>query len=249
MESSQHSPKKMGFIRRCIHGLWGLLSWIRITIANLFILFVLILIALAFTAGDEKQPLPKEAALRIAPSGFLVDQRRYIDPVTRLFDQSRPEEIETLVRDLVTTINHAATDPRITTLVLELDYLIGGGISKLEEIGQALSRFKESGKPIVAIADNYSQEQYYLASYADDVYLNPMGAVLLTGYGSYRNYFKSALDKLDINFHIFRVGNYKDFLEPYTRDNMSNASREQNTLWINQLWDIYTQRVETLRQL
>src|SRR5690606_1981775 len=79
--------------------------------------------------------------------------------------------------------------------------------------------------------------------------MHPMGTVLLTGFGSYRNYFQEALQKLDVDLHVFRVGEYKDAVEPFTHMSMSEESREHNSRWIDQLWNIYTSRVENLRQL
>ncbi|MEJ2418100.1 MAG: S49 family peptidase [Exilibacterium sp.] len=211
-----------------------MISWIRTSIANL--LFVAILVLIVITLLPQEAPqLAEKGALRLAPSGVLVDQRSYIEPLQQLLGDSQRLDSETLVRDLVNAINYAAKDKRITTLVLELDHLAGGGISKLEEIGIALTTFKATGKSIIAVSDSYSQEQYYLASYANEIYLHPMGTVALTGYGAYRNYFKSALEKLAVNFHVFRVGQYKDFVEPYTRNGMSDASREHNTQWLNEL--------------
>lgn len=238
---------KPGLIRRFFRLIGGLLSAVRVMV-NL--VFLLIIVALVLSVVQEDvQPLPKQAALRVAPGGFLVEQKTYVDPLTQILEQSSPADAETLIHDLIEAIDRAATDNRITSLVLELDYLIGGGISKLEDVGDALARFKNSGKPIIAVGDNYTQEQYYLASYADEIHLNPMGAVLLTGYGHYPSYFKEALDKLHINLHIFRVGTYKDAIEPFTRKNMSTASREHTSEWIHALWSVYTSRVETQREL
>lgn len=236
------------FISRFFRALWRSITWLRIGLANLLFLAIVVIIVIALLP-EQRPALPEQAALRLAPSGFLVDQRTYVDPISQLLGDDDWQDAETVVRDLVTIINTAAGDSRITALVLDLNQLIGGGISKLEEVGQALQAFKDSGKPVIAISDGYSQEQYYLASYADTVYLHPMGTVMLTGYGSYRNYFKSALDKLAVNFHVFRVGSYKDFIEPYTRDDMSEASREHNSQWLNELWGVYTSRVERLRNL
>ncbi|MEH6468915.1 MAG: signal peptide peptidase SppA [Porticoccus sp.] len=238
---------KPGLIRRFFRLIGGLLSVVR-TLINIAFLLILVGLALSFIQGDV-QPLPEQAALRVAPGGFLVEQKTYVNPLTQIMQQSSPSDAETLVSDLIEAIDRATHDNRITSLVLELDYLIGGGISKLEDIGDALARFKKSGKLIVAVGDNYTQEQYYLASYADEIHLNPMGTVLLTGYGNYPNYFKEALDKLHINLHIFRVGTYKDAIEPFTRNNMSAASREHTTEWLSTLWSVYTSRVETLRDL
>ncbi|WP_439136283.1 signal peptide peptidase SppA, partial [Pseudomaricurvus sp.] len=242
------SARKPGFIRRFFSAIWSILTWIRTSIANLLILLVILIIVVALLP-KEAQQMPDEIALRVAPSGFLVDQYSYVDPVTQLLQQTSDEKAETLVKDVIKAIESGADDQRITSMVLDLNHLMGGGLSKLEEIGTALQRFKDSGKAIYAISDNYTQEQYYLASYADEVLMHPMGNLILTGYGSYRNYFKSALDKLHLKMHIFRVGEYKDAVEPYVRDDMSEASREHNSQWLNELWATYTSTVEQQRQL
>ena len=241
------SREKPGIFRRLFGFIGKLASGLRILLNILFLLVVVVFILSIFR--KDVQPLPEKAALRIAPGGFLVEQKTYVDPLTQLLQQSGPADAETLVHDLTEAIDEAAEDPRITSLVLELDYLLGGGLTKLEEVAQALSRFRESDKPIIAVGDSYTQEQYYLASFADEIHLNPMGAVLITGYGSYPNYIKGALDKLRINVHVFRVGSYKDAIEPFTRTDMSPASREHNSAWLNALWSTYTRRVETQRGL
>ena len=241
------SREKPGIFRRLFGFIGRLASGLRILLNILFLLVVVVFILSIFR--KDVQPLPEKAALRIAPGGFLVEQKTYVDPLTQLLQQSGPADAETLVHDLTEAIDEAAEDPRITSLVLELDYLLGGGLTKLEEVAQALSRFRESGKPIIAVGDSYTQEQYYLASFADEIHLNPMGAVLITGYGNYPNYIKGALDKLRINVHVFRVGSYKDAIEPFTRTDMSPASREHNSAWLNALWSTYTRRVETQREL
>lgn len=239
--------EKPGLIRRFFRLIAGLLSAVRVLV-NLVFVLILVAVIMSFVQKDV-QPLPEQAALRIAPGGFLVEQKTYVDPLTQILEQSSPADAETLTHDLIEAIDRAAQDERITSLVMELDFLIGGGISKLEDIGDALAKFKTSGKTIVAVGDSYTQEQYYLASYADEIHLNPMGTVLLTGYGSYPSYLKETLDKLRIHLHIFRVGTYKDAIEPFTRSNMSEASREHTTEWLNALWSVYTSRVESLRDL
>lgn len=238
---------KPGLIRRFFRFIGRLAHGIRVLFNLLFVLIVVALIISMFQ--KDVQPLPESAALRIAPGGFLVEQKTYTDPLTQLMQQSSPADAETLVQDVVEAIDRGATDPRINSLVLELDYLLGGGLTKLEDVGKALKDFRKSGKPIVAVGDNFTQEQYYLASYADEIHLNPMGAVLITGFGSYRSYFKAALDKLRVNVNVFRVGTYKDAIEPFTRTDMSPASREHNSAWLNALWSVYTSRVESQRNL
>jgi protease-4 len=241
-------PKPSSRLRRIFGGMGAAVTTLRNTLANIIFLLILLLI-IAAISGKATPPLPETFALRVAPTGILVDQRSYIDPASLLLSDENPQENETLVSDIVAAINNAEKDKRVTMLVLEPGRLLGGGISKLNEIGQALEQFKAAGKKIIAVSDNYSQDQYYLASFADEIYLHEMGLVEITGYGRYMNYYKSALDKLGVTIHAFRSGKYKDYLEPYLRDDMSDESREHNSQWINELWANYTSNIERLRRL
>lgn len=246
MNSSKPAPRNA--LLQLFSGFWSLISWMRIIVVNLVFL-LLLLIFLGAIFGSSLQPLPEKFALRLAPTGVLVDQRSYLNPSTLLLSGQDAESSETLVRDLVLAIDEAAKDPRVTGLVLELDGLLGGGLSKMQEVGAALDRFRASGKPSIAVGSNFSQDQYYLASHADEIYLHDMGSLLLTGYGRYGQYFKSALDKLAVNFHVFRTGEFKDAVEPFLRDDMSEESKAHNSRLINELWDSYTSEVEKRRQL
>lgn len=227
--------------------LWNGITWTRRVITNLLFLLIVIIIVVAISQR-QSDVLPDAFALELTPYGALVDERQALDALSALGGENSLHS-ETVVRDLVRSIDLARDDKRVSHLLLNLNYLNGGGISKLYEVAQAVERFKQSGKPVIAMADQYSQDRYYLASHADTVYLHDMGFVLLTGYGSYRLYYKEAIEKLGLNFHIFRAGKFKDAIEPYSRTDMSDASREHNRLWINQLWDEYTARVESMREL
>lgn len=242
------SESSAGPIRKFFSFIGNTINWTRIIVINALFVILLILLFSALM-GESLKPIPDKAPLLLKISGVLVDQRGYVDPLGEILSSVQGGTSETVVRELIQVIDASAADDRVSALILDLQFFAGGGISKLEEIGQALEEFKTTGKEIIAVSDLYLQNQYYLASYADRVYLNPMGSVLLLGYGSYRNYYKETLDKLDVNMHIFRVGEFKDAVEPYTRNNMSDESREHNSQWINQLWGIYTSRVETQRQL
>ncbi|MDO3388797.1 signal peptide peptidase SppA [Gilvimarinus sp. SDUM040013] len=227
--------------------IWGALTWLRRALANIILLVIIVVIVVAISK-HETDMLPDSFALYLAPSGFLVDERQPVAPLAALSGTNQYES-ETLVTDVVNAIDQARADSRVSHIVLDLNHLLGGGLSKLHEIGLALQTFKDSGKQIIAISDQYSQSQYYLASHADNIYLHDMGHVMLTGFGSYRTYYKDAIDTLGLNFHIFRAGQFKDAVEPYIRNDMSDASREHNSQWINHLWDLYTSRIETQRSL
>ena len=243
-------PKpKRGFwarIGRIGMGFWSALTISRRILANLLFLIVIIgvLVILFSMAEDE---VPDGAALLLSIEGRIVEQTSEPMLGNPLFWQEETHEI--LLRDIVDGIDYAATDDRIRLLVLDLDKMLPAGLTKLQEIGMALNRFKRQGKNIIAIADFYNQPQYYLASYADRVYLHPMGQVWLRGYGLYRTYFKNALEKLKVQFHIFRVGTYKSALEPFMRDSMSDAAKEANRAWLKILWETYTDDVTTNRGL
>jgi protease-4 len=215
---------------------------------NLLFLFVLGMLFLAFSSS-ELPSVPKKGALVLNIEGSLVDQLSYVDPLMRMMGEASPEQQEVLVQDVIDAINYAQEDKRITALVLQLDQMYHAGISKMQEIAPALQAFRDSGKKIIAVGDNYSQDQYWLAAQADEIYLHPMGAVLLEGYGLYRSYFKEALSKLDIDFHIFRVGEYKSAMEPFMRDDMSDAAKEANLVWLSGLWRDYTNEITKRRKL
>lgn len=241
---------KPGFIRRTFSFIGAAITWLRNTLANLLFLLLMLFIVVGLWPDQETGEMPSDIALRLNLSGTLVDQRSYVDPLAQLLNANNQDfEAETLVADVIKAIDAARDDNRINSLVLELGQLSNAGLSKMLEIGVALDRFRESGKPIFAVSDSYSQAQYFLASYATTIYLSPMGNVAITGFANYGNYFKDALDKLAVNAHVFRVGQFKDAVEPLLRNDMSNASKEHNRKLLEELWDTYQINIESLRNL
>jgi protease-4 len=234
------------FLRYLIRGFWQGLSACRVIAGNLVVLALIILFISIFLY-DGKKDIPANAALILSPQGDIVIQKTETMLSSRLMGEASREE--TLLKDIIDVIDHAKDDQRVKALVLDLHEMGRAATSKLSEIGEALNRFKTGGKPIYASGDYYDQQQYYLAAHADHLYLHPMGGVALTGFGIYRNYFKSALEKLMIQFHVFRVGTYKSALEPFLRDDMSEYAKEANLSWLNVLWDVYTESIAELRGL
>src|SRR5581483_543291 len=143
----------------------------------------------------------------------------------------------------------AAQDSRIPAAVLKLEDLSEAGMPQIEEINAAVRKFRAAGKPVYAWAPNYDQTQYFLASQAGSVSLDPFGMVLLEGLAVYNNYFRDALDKLGVSVHVFRVGEYKSAVEPFLRNDMSADAREANREWLGELWHSYTQTVAAARGL
>ena len=241
------SEKKPGIIRRFFRFIGSIVTGIRYLFSLLFVGLFLMLIVGMF--AEDIQPIPDKGALYLAPSGVLVDQKTYTDPFDQILMGNSQSDSETLVRDVIEALDTARIDSRITHLLLDTDYMAGGGISKLEEISSALLRFKKSGKPIIAVGDNFNQQQYFLAAHADEILLNPLGSVSITGFGLYNSYFKEALDKLNINMHVFRVGDYKSAVEPFLRSNMSTNVKQESRELVDSLWQFYSSQVEHLRGL
>ena len=150
-----------------------------------------------------------------------------------------PADNEVLLQDLIESIEIASHDDAISSIVLQLDYLQGASLVQLQDLGKALTAFKDGEKAIYAIADNLSQNQYYLATYADEIILNSMGRVALEGMSIYQYYYAEAIKKLGINVHIFRVGEFKSAVEPFELTSMSDSARKNYEEWLNENWQLF----------
>ena len=241
------TEKKPSLIRRIFTFIGSALTAIRHAFSLLILVVMISVIGGMF--AENLKPIPAEGALYIAPQGLLVDQKSYVDPLAQILSQGSQQSSETLVRDIIEAIDTAKDDNRITHLVLDTDYMTGASLSKLQEIGSALRRFKATDKPIIAVADYFTQSQYFLAAHADEIMLNPLGGVMITGFGSYKSYFKDALDKLKITMNIFRVGQFKSAVEPLMGNSMSTQVRDETGVLLNDLWQSYTSEIEDLRGL
>lgn len=233
-------------------GLWTVLNFCRKLFFN--IIFIVIFVGLLVVIMREDDPLTVNAnsALYLNLYGNLVIEKQAVDPFEQFMQEAfgeEPENPEVLVRDVVKVIENAQHDSRIKALVLDLHGLSGGGLDKMRTIAQAIDKFKRSEKPVYAIGDYFSQDQYYLAAHADNIYLNPMGALLLEGYGRYGLYVKDMLEKLKVTTHIFRVGTYKSAVEPFMRNDMSDSAKEANREWLDAYWEQYKNDVAAARNM
>ncbi|MFV1477848.1 signal peptide peptidase SppA [Serratia marcescens] len=234
---------------------WRLLNFIRELILNLFLVLLILVgvgIYLSFQSSSTSTA-PARGALLVDLSGVVVDQPSVNNRVRQwgreLLGASSSRLQENSLFDVVDSIRKAKDDKNITGMVLQLNDLAGADQPSLRYIGKALREFRDSGKPIFAIGDSYNQTQYYLASYANKVFLSPQGAVDLHGFATNNLYYKSLLDMLKVTTNIFRVGTYKSAVEPLIRDDMSPAAREADSRWIGGLWQNYLETVAANRQL
>jgi len=235
-------------LRRFFGGLGRALTTLRIFTANLLFVLLALLVVILLVSGGGKLTVPDKAALVIAPEGTIVEQTTQSAPFEALFGA---EDIagETRYQDLIDAIDSAKKDSRLPVIVLDLGHLTGVSTAHLSGIGDALADAKAAGKEIIAVGDYYTQGQYYLASYANSIYMHSMGQVLLTGLGAYQSYYKNVLDKLKVKVHVFRVGAYKAAVEPYTRTDMSPEAREANRAMIDELWRDYIDKIAANRKL
>jgi protease-4 len=234
-------------LMRILSAIWSGLDGIR-KILHLALLLFIFLLFFGLTANDPVV-MPSGAALTIEPYGVLVEQLEG-DPYDRAIDALLGDgKPQTRTQDIVDAFSYARDDDRIELVFLDLNRVLGGGLSKLQQIAEAMDQFRAAGKTIVANADFMSQQAYFLAAHADEIYLHPDGAVMFRGYGRFSTYYKDAIDLLRIDWNVFRVGTHKSFVEPYTRTDMSDEDRAASERLVNSMWQMYRDDVVAARGL
>ncbi|EMM0378763.1 signal peptide peptidase SppA [Pluralibacter gergoviae] len=233
---------------------WRILNFIRDMVLNIFfILLVLVCVGVWMQLKSTSAESTGRGALLMDITGVVVDKPSTsgkLGTLTReLLGASSDRLQENSLFDIVQTIRQAKDDRNITGIVLDLKNFAGADQPSMQYIGKALREFRDSGKPVYAVGDSYTQGQYYLASFANKIYLSPQGVVDLHGFATNGLYYKSLLDKLKVTTHVFRVGTYKSAVEPFIRDDMSPAARDADSRWIGELWQNYLNTVSANRQI
>ena len=242
------SSSNPGPVRRFFRGAWRVVDVSRRVVLNLLFMIILIAVIIAF-AKSGPLPLADKTALVLRIDGTIGEQKSGNLRSTAL-DQVRGEAVQKVqLRDILNALDAAAEDPKISSLVVVLDEMRPTGFSTLREIAAAIDRFKASGKKVVAWGSGYDQRQYYVAAHADEVYLHPLGMVYISGFGSLRNYYKDALDKLGVTVNVVRVGTFKSAVEPFIANEPSAAALEADKLLFGGLWKTYVDAVEKERKL
>ncbi|ENP9065482.1 signal peptide peptidase SppA [Salmonella enterica subsp. enterica serovar Typhimurium] len=234
---------------------WRVLNFVREMVLNLFFIFlVLVGVGIWMQIGNgSNSEQTARGALLLDISGVIVDKpstnHRLGALGRQLFGASSDRLQENSLFDIVNAIRQAKDDRNITGIVLDLKNFTGADQPSMRYIGKALREFRDSGKPVFAVGENYSQGQYYLASFANKIWLSPQGQVDLHGFATNGLYYKTLLDKLKVSTHVFQVGTYKSAVEPFIRDDMSPAAREADSRWIGELWQNYLHTVSANRQI
>ena len=240
---------KRGWFISFFVGLWAFVNFTRRLVLN--IIFVIIVIAIVIAMRTSTPTIQDHTALVLNPKGNIVEQYT-ADAAQRAFSDAFGDKTrEVQLRDILHAIEAATGDAHIERIVIEPDEISGAGISTLREIGIALDRFKAAGKEIIAVSNGMTQGQYYLAAHANRILLHPGSeeGVLLTGFAAYRMYFKQALDWLGVDVHLFRVGEFKSFAEPYIRDDQSPEAREADLFWMGGVWNDFLKDIATQRHV
>jgi protease-4 len=242
--------RRRGPVARFFVGLWNGVNFTRRLVFNLLFVALLIFFAALIGAGDRSAPLLERTTLVIAPEGRLVEQYS-LDAATRALNRTFGDDTgEVQLRDLLRALEAARTDTRIERVLLDFDRLEADGMASLREVANAIARLRESGKQVVAFSEAMEQKQYLLAAQADEVYLDPMGGLLLEGLARYRLYYREALeDKLGVDMHLFKVGEFKSAAEPYVLDSASPEAKQADLFWMNDVWQRYLADVAKARKL
>ncbi len=246
------SAAEPGPIRAFFRFIWQAINFTNHLVFNIIMLFVLILIIAAISAGMSSKsftPLNNNTALVLDLEGQLVEQRT-ADSISSAIAEAQGDSREIQLRDVLAVIEAAKTDPKISHLVLNTEGLNANGMASVREIASALQDFKTSKKPIYAFANSYEQKQYLLAAQATKVFMDPEGSFLPEGLGRYRLFYREALqDKLGLDVHLFRVGEFKSAAEPYILDAASAESKEADLYWMNDIWQRYLAQVGKARNI
>lgn len=232
----------MAFLRAA----WRFLMGVKDGLVLLFLLMFFggLYAMLSMTAG-ERPAVTHKGALLLDLDGVVVEQPREQDPFSLLSGETSLREYR--VRDIVTVLEAAKTDPHVKAVILDLDGFMGGGAVSLSRIGKALDTVRSSGKPVLAFATAYEDSGYRLAAHASEVWLNPIGGVAIMGPGGSRLYYKGLLDKLGVTAHIYRVGSFKSAVEPFLRSGQSPEAEQANRALTGALWQNWQDDVRKAR--
>lgn len=233
------SDAKPSLIYRFVRGIWRIVDYSRRLAMNLVFLGIVFLIVAALLA--ERPTLREHTVLVIAPDAKLVEQYS-VDPGTMAVQRAFGEGVkEVRLRDLLRALEAVKSDRRIDRVVIRPDLIRAeGGLAQLRELARALREVRDSGKEVIAYADNLDQKSYLLAAAANTIYLHPSGSLMLEGLGRYRLYYRQGLqDKLGVDVHLFRVGEFKSAAEPYILDAASDDAKQADLYWMNDLWQRY----------
>lgn len=225
--------------------IWKLLVGIKDALALAFLILFFGVIYAVLTARPTAGYVEK-GALLLDLNGVIVEEKSEVDPLSMLLASEAPTR-EYQARDIERALHLAAKDDRIKVVVLDLSRFMGGRFVHLNDIGRAMDEVRKAGKPILTFANVYVDDSVQLAAHASEVWMDPMGEALVTGPGGETQYFKGLIDRFNVNAHVYRVGTYKSYVEPYMRKDMSSEAREDYRDIYGALWSAWQADVKKAR--
>ena len=228
---------------KLVKGAWAILVGIK---DALVLIVMLIFFGALFAALNARStPAIHDGALVFDLDGTIVEQPHEVSPMAVLSGQQVAHEYR--LRDLVRAIDAARTDDHVKAVVLDLDHFGGGYPEAISEVAAALGKVRASGKPVLAYATAYTDSGYRLAADASEIWMNPMGGSLFLGPGGSQLYYKGLIDKLGIDVHVFRVGKFKSYVEPYTRADSSPEAKQADQQLYGAIFEQWQQGVKQAR--
>jgi protease IV len=223
---------------------WKVVVGIKDALVLIFMLIFFGSLYAALSASPYKDSAER-GALRLDLSGAIVEQPSQSNP----FDLvgGTPATREYRVSELIHALDTAASDDRIQAVALDLDLFTGGGQTAIANVGEAIDRVRRANKRVVAYATGYGDDTYQLAAHADEIWLDPLGAVVIAGPGGANLYYAGLLERLGITANVYRVGAFKSAVEPYTRSDMSPEARQAAQALADALWGTWQQDVRQAR--
>lgn len=219
---------------------WRVLVGIKDGLVLIFMLLFFGLLYAALTARPYAGSV-REGALLLDLSGAIVEQPTATKPMDVL--TGSPLAQEQRLHDLVHGLEKAASDSRIKAVALDLDSFTGGGQTAIGNVADAIEGVRRAGKPVIAYATAYTDDGYQLAAHASEIWLNPLGGVMIAGPGGSNLYYSGLLDKLGVTANVYRAGAFKAAVEPFTRNDMSPEARESMQALTGSLWENWQQDV------
>ncbi|AMK17599.1 MULTISPECIES: signal peptide peptidase SppA [Sphingobium] len=229
-----------------VKGVWRILVAIKDGLVLLFLLGFFGLLYAALSWSPKPARSVSSGALLLKLDGTIVEQPAEMDPFS-LLAGSGPDMKEYRLADIVTALEAAKTDSKVKAVVLNLDGFMGGGQVALSRVGKALDAVRAAKKPVFAFATIYTDDSYQLAAHASETWVDPLGGVAILGRGGSGLYYKGLIDKLGVNTHVYRVGTYKSFVEPFIRTDQSPEARQANQALADTLWQDWQDEVSKAR--
>ncbi len=233
--------RKPNILVRLWLGFWRAVTALRMAVFNVVFLLLLAVVIGLLVRGGDQLVIRENTTLVLNPQGLIVEELTG-SPIERAVNEALGQSTgETRLRDILIALERAAEDDRITQVLVSTEELVGMAPGVMLELSTAFERFRASGKAVIAYGGFFDQGRYFMASLADEVWLDPDGVVLLTGYGFYRQYFAEGLDRLGVDVNLIRVGEFKSAMEPFIRSDMSPEDREATEYFLNDLWRRYVE--------